>query len=62
MKQRVTIKDYGRPEYLDGAMMQYTVVIGEWPSGNIIAYCTTIETARKIAHALGETVIIEGPS
>lgn len=62
MEQPVTIKDYGRPEYLDGATMQYAVVIGEWPEGHTVAYCTTLETARTIAHALSETVIIEGPS
>ena len=59
MEQVVTIKDYGQPEYLDGAMMQYAVVVGPWPSGNTVAYCTTIETARAIAHALSETVIID---
>jgi len=62
MEQLVTIKDYGQPEYLDGAMMQYRVVIGPYPGGGTVAYCSTLEIARALAHALGETVIIEGPS
>lgn len=48
----VTIKDYGRAEYLDGAMMQYCVVIGEYPHGETVAYCDTIEVARLLANAL----------
>ncbi len=59
MEEFVTIKDYGRPEYLDGAMMQYVVVIGSYPNGHTVAYCETIEIARTMAHALGKTVIID---
>ncbi len=62
MEPLVTIKDYGQPEYLDGAMMQYVVVIGKYPLGHTVAFCETIEIARAVAHALSETVIIVGPS
>ena len=48
----VTIKDYGRPEYLDGAMMQYSVVLGEYLKGETIAHCETLEHARLLANAL----------
>lgn len=59
MEDIVTIKDYGQAEYLDGACMQYVVVLGEYPSGHTVAFCETLEVARVIAHALAETVIIQ---
>jgi hypothetical protein len=63
MEQLVTIKDWGQPEYLDGAMMQYAVVIGPYlGDGGTVAFCVTLELAKIVAQALGETVIIEGPS
>lgn len=54
----VTIKDYGRPEYLDGAQMQYCIMAGEYPRGQVIAYCDDLTIARYIAQALSETVHI----
>ncbi len=62
MEQLVTIKDWGRDEYLDGALMQYCVVIGKYPYGDTVAYCATLEIALALAHGLGETVVIDGPS
>lgn len=48
----ITIKDYGRAEYLDGAMMQYTVLIGDYSNGTVVAYCETLEIARLLANAM----------
>ncbi len=49
----INIHDWGREEYLDGAMMQYSVIVGgEYPNGNTVAYCKDIETARALAIAL----------
>jgi len=59
MEELVTIKDWGRLRYLDGAMMQYVVVLGKYPSGHTVAYCDTLDVARVLANALGETVIID---
>ena len=55
----VTIRDWGSPEYLDGAQMQYCIVIGEYPKGETVAYCDSLEVARVIANALGNQVIIQ---
>jgi len=40
-------------------MMQYVVVLGKYPSGHTVAYCDTLDVARVLANALGETVIID---
>lgn len=52
-----TITDFGQEQYLDGAMAQFAVHMnGDW-----LAFCNTLETARALANAIAETVIIEGP-
>lgn len=48
----VTIKDYGEATYLDGAQMQYSVIIGDYQSGMTVAYCDSLEIARILANAL----------
>ncbi len=61
---RVNITDWGRPEYLDGAMMQFMVTKGEFPNDLPLAYCINLETARALANALidhNDEVIIIGP-
>ena len=58
----IFVKDYGREEYLDGAEMQFSVLDGEYPCGHTIAYVDTMEHALKIAQALGDEGIIQGPS
>ncbi len=52
MEELVTIKDYGEPEYLDGACMQYSVHLGKYPLGHTVAFCETLEIARLLANAL----------
>lgn len=59
MEEIVTIKDYGQPEYLDGACMQYCVHLGKYPLGHTVAFCETLDIARVLANALGQTVIID---
>jgi len=58
---QIFVKDQGRPEYLDGAEMQFSVLDAEYPRGHTIAYVDTLEHALKIAQALGDDVIIQGP-
>lgn len=58
---RITVKDYGRPEYLDGAQVQFMVLRGDYPAGNVIAYVDNRDDALKIAQLFGDEVIIEGP-
>lgn len=52
----ITIRDYGKPEYLDGAQMRYAVVTGKCisPQSYVLAYCDDIEIARLIANGLIE--------
>jgi hypothetical protein len=58
-----TIVDWGREEYLDGAMMRYCVQTnGGWPKGTTIAYCASLDIARALANGLAapdEAVIID---
>lgn len=43
-----TIEDYGSPEYLDGAMMQFALANGK---GQRTAYVATLDDARRYAAA-----------
>lgn len=54
MPDQVTIRDEGDPEYLDGAMMQFSVHKGKYLQGNTVAYCDTLETARLLANAMAQ--------
>lgn len=58
MEELVTIRDYGQPEYLDGASMQYAIYLGDYSSGECVAFCMTFDIARALANALGQTVVI----
>lgn len=51
----VIIRDWGKPEYLDGACMQYCVKLGAYPGGESVAYCSTLDYARLLANALTST-------
>lgn len=57
--EKVTIIDYGREEYLDGAEARFAMYEGEYPSGDWIAFCNSLETARILANALSATVILD---
>ena len=51
-KNKVYVADCKRPEYLDGAMMQFTVTEKEkYPCGRTLAYFDTREDALLFATA-----------
>ena len=55
----VTIKDYGKAEYLDGAQMQYTVRDGKYAGGGCLAYFGERADAELFAKAKGVKVVVE---
>ena len=58
-EELVTIKNWGSPQYLDGATMQYAIYLGKPPNDHCVAFCDTLDVARVLANALGQTVIIQ---
>lgn len=58
MKSKIaTVRDWGKPKYLDGAQMQYAVYEGGYFGGKMIAYVGDKEHAEKIAKLFGSKVV-----
>ena len=56
----IYLHDCGKPLSLTGAQAQYLIQDAPYLSGKTIAYVMDYPTALKIAHALGDNVIITG--
>lgn len=59
MKKVASLKDHGRPEYLDGAQMQYSVHDDLYPNGNPLAYFANKDDAIAFCKCVAKKVYLQ---
>lgn len=53
-KKSITLHDFGREEYLDGATMRYEIISGTYLNGSTLAYFARLADAAIFAKVKAE--------